>query len=95
VAHQDLELALARWVVGALAAEDVPQLAAEALARGCNAMSVAILAGLRRPTSADILDELPALLDELGVALPEKRVALKTHVDAIAHENRGRDGDTV
>jgi hypothetical protein len=47
---------------------------------------VAVLAGLRQPTSADIEAELPALLQELGTSLPEKREALKLHVDTVAHE---------
>lgn len=84
--NQNLELALARWVLGALSPEDVPLAATEALVQGCNARSVAVLAGLQRPTTADVLDELPALLQELGAIGPEEREALKTHVDAMAHE---------
>ena len=83
---QNLELALARWVLDVLAPEDVPFVATEALVRGCNAESVAVLAGLQRPTTADVLDELPALLEELRVSLPERREALKIHVDAVARD---------
>ena len=45
---QELEIAPGRWVLDALAPEDVPALATDALARGCNAESVAVLAGLER-----------------------------------------------
>ena len=83
---QNLELALARWVLNELPPEDVPMVATEALVHGCNAMSVAVLAGLQRPTSADIEEELPALLEELRVSLPERREALKIHVDAVARD---------
>ncbi len=49
-------------------------------------MPVAVLAGLQGPTQADILAELPALLEELGASLPEKREALKAYVDAVAQD---------
>ena len=82
--NQNLELALARWVLNEPPPEDVPRVATEALVHGCKAMSVAVLAGLQRPTGADIEEELPALLEELRVSLPERREALKIHVDAVA-----------
>jgi hypothetical protein len=59
-------------------------LATDAVARGCEARSVAVLGGLKRPTSADVEDELPALLHELGVTLPSEREAAKVAVDALA-----------
>jgi hypothetical protein len=76
--EQDLELILARWVLRALPPEDVPALATEALVRGCEAASVAVVAGLSRPTRSEIEDELPDILRELDVTLPSKREALKT-----------------
>jgi hypothetical protein len=84
--NQNLELTLARWVLGELPPEDVPMVATEALVQGCSAMTVAVLAGLQRPTSADVEAELPALLEELRVSLPERREALKIHVDAVARD---------
>ena len=84
--NQNLELTLARWVLNVLHPEDVPMVATEALVHGCKAMSVAVLAGLERPASADIEEELPALLEELRVSLPERSDALKIHVDAVARD---------
>jgi hypothetical protein len=84
--EQDLELILARWVLRALPPEDVPALATEALVRGCEAASVAVVAGLSRPTRSEIEDELPEILRELDVTLPSKREALKTHVDPVARD---------
>jgi hypothetical protein len=84
--NQNLELALARWVLNELPPEDVPMVATEALVHGCRAMSIAVLAGLQRPTSADVEAELPALLEELRVSLPGRREALKIHVDAVARD---------
>ena len=84
--NQNLELTLARWVLNVLPPEDVPKVATDALVHGCKAMSVAVLAGLERPASADIEEVLPALLEELRVSLPERSNALKIHVDAVARD---------
>ena len=73
-------------MLNVLPPEDVPTVATEALVHGCKAMSVAVLAGLERPASADIEEELPALLEELRVSLPERSDALKIHVDAVARD---------
>ena len=82
----NLELVLAMWVLDELHPEDVPVLATEALVQGCKSEAVAVLAGLHKPTGADVLDEIPALLQELGVALPGESEALKVYVDAVASD---------
>lgn len=81
-----LRVVLARWVLGEVWPEDVPQLAIDALLRGCQSTSVAVIAGLDRPTRRDVEDELPALLGELGLSLPSRGAALKTVVDDVARE---------
>jgi hypothetical protein len=78
------DLLLAEWVHGRLASEDVPRLAVEAIERGCSSPAVAVLAGARHPTRADVEDELPALLRELGRRRPSELEALKTLVDDCA-----------
>ena len=83
---EDLELILARWVLGDIAPENVPALATDALVDGCGASSVAVLAGLSRPTGSEIEEQLPALLRELGVTLPSERDAVKVAVDGLARE---------
>ena len=76
-----LPLFLARWVLGDFYPEDVPQLAVDALLRGCQSINVAVIAGLTRPTQGEVDEELRALLRELGHRLPSDTVALKIVVD--------------
>lgn len=78
-------LLLARWVLELLAPEEVPDLATTALLDGCTAQSVAVLAGLSRPTRGDVEDELPRLLSDLRTCRPTEREALKALVDDTAH----------
>lgn len=82
--RENVDLLLARWVLGRLAPEDVPRLAVEALERGCGSPAVAVLAGAHDPTRADIEDELPAVLRDLGRSRPSELQALKTLVDDCA-----------
>jgi hypothetical protein len=84
-ADEALYLILARWVLGELPPEDVPPLAVQALLRGCDSPSVAVLAGLNRPTLGDIEVELRDLLLELRISRPSQRAALKAMVDHVAH----------
>jgi hypothetical protein len=56
----------------------------QALERGCESSAVAVLAGAQAPTRADIEDELPALLREVGRTRPSELEALKTLVDDCA-----------
>jgi hypothetical protein len=82
----DLELILARWVLGELAPEDVPALATDALVRGCESTAIAVLAGLRRPTRLEVEDELPAVLRAVGRYLPPWWRAVEVCVNVWAHE---------
>jgi hypothetical protein len=70
-----LDEQLARWVLGELPPEDVPQLATDALQAGCGALGVAVLAGLDRPTRGEVEEELPSVLRHLGKSLPSRREA--------------------
>jgi hypothetical protein len=79
-----LRLLLARWVLEELAPDDVPALAMDALADGCDVTEVAVLAGLNRPTRRDVEDELVPLLRRLRIERPTRLGALKTLVDACA-----------
>lgn len=79
-----LELLLARWVLARLPPEAVPALAIDALQGGCASASVAIWAGLGRPTQAEIEAELPSLLKELRMTRPTQLQALKRLVDDCA-----------
>lgn len=82
--RENIDRLLARWVLGRLAPEDVPGLAVEALRRGCGSPAVAVLGGAHDPTRADVEDELPALLRDLGRSRPSELEALKTLVDDCA-----------
>jgi hypothetical protein len=73
-------------VLEELPPEEVPRLATDALEQGCEAKSVAALAGLRRPTRAEVLDLLPAFLQELGLSLPSQSEALKVVIDEVARK---------
>jgi hypothetical protein len=75
---------MARWVLDDPAPEAVPDVAAEALVNGCEMAEVAVLAGMRRPSRAEVEDELMALLRRLRVARPTRSAAIKTVVDACA-----------
>lgn len=77
----NIELLLCEWVLGLTPPEDVPDLAVRALQAGCGSAAVSVLAGLQRPTRADVDAELPRLLRELGTVRPSEPEALKTLVD--------------
>jgi hypothetical protein len=69
----DREWLAVRWVRGELAPEEVPVLAVEALARGCDSPSLRLLAGVvGRPTMADVHELVEACFREFGIALPAK-----------------------
>jgi hypothetical protein len=76
---------LLRLVVEELPPEEVPRLATDALEQGCEAKSVAALAGLRSPTRAEVLDLLPAFLQELDL-MPSQSEALKAVIDEVARK---------
>lgn len=63
-------MALARWVLGELAPELVPELAVQAVQGGCEAPSVVLLAGLHAPTEREIEDELVGVFRELWQRAP-------------------------
>ena len=78
------ENALALWVLGKLPPERIPDLAARALEHGCEAPSVAALAGMQSPTTRDVEDLLAAVLLETRTARPSRPEALKVVVDECA-----------
>lgn len=60
-----------RWVREELAPEDVPALAVEAMARGCDSPSLRMLAGFTgRPTMADVYELVESCFREFDIALP-------------------------
>lgn len=79
-----LEMALARWVLGELAPELVPELAVQAVQAGCEAPSVVLLAGQHAPTEREIEDELVGVFRETGLTPPTEMQALKVIVDECA-----------
>jgi len=91
----DIDLLLAASVLKRLASEDVPGLAVAALERGCESDAVETLAGAHQPTRADIEDELPRLLHDLGRDRPSELHALKTLVDDCARRIADGDVDPV
>jgi hypothetical protein len=66
----------ARWVVGQLPPEELPDLATEALAAGADSTSLALLAGLSRPTRAEAGPLFEKVLAESGVRVPGFREAV-------------------
>ena len=83
---QRVHLLLAEWVLDRLAPERVLHLATEALEQGCEAPSVAMLAGLDNPTKADIEDLVPRLLSDVGLQRPTRAVAVKELADDVARQ---------
>ncbi len=67
---QPIDVVLAEWVLERLPAERVPELAVRALEDGCDCSTVAALAGLERPTRADVEDHLPRILADLELRRP-------------------------
>lgn len=80
---QRLDLLLAEWVLDRVASERVPQLAVRALEEGCEAPTVALLAGLRGPTRAEIEDVMPRLLTDTGRVRPTRIQAVKALADHV------------
>src|SRR5262249_40532348 len=72
------DLEAARWVLRDLAPEVLPHLAVQALQEGIDAESLAILAGLHRPTAEEAGPLFEAMLRELGVAIPSHDTAVWT-----------------
>jgi hypothetical protein len=57
---------LAVWELGLLPPERVPEVAVDALKRGCGLTEIAVLAGMDRPLRRDVEDELGDLLRRVG-----------------------------
>src|SRR5215471_6594239 len=60
----------ARWYFGDLNPEEWPQLSCEFLETGFDGRCLRLLAGLDKPTRADIEEVVPGALNELGIAVP-------------------------
>jgi hypothetical protein len=66
------ELLLAEWVHGDLPPEAIPELAVEAMSRGCDTPTLRRLAGATEPlTRADLDGEVLQCFRELGLRTPE------------------------
>jgi len=67
------QLIHARWTLGKLPSEDAPSLAQDALQFGHDGKNVRRIAGLVRPSQADLLPLMPGFLAEIGVSAPLAR----------------------
>ncbi|MGW0877350.1 hypothetical protein ACWD3Z_43865 [Streptomyces sp. NPDC002740] len=76
VVHLPLEEAAWRYQVDQVCPENLPMTAAEALAAGADTPALCELAGLpRNADPRDIRDTFEQALAELGIALPDRRLA--------------------
>jgi hypothetical protein len=66
----DVKLIAARWYLGELAGEDMPEIARQALELGHDGKHLRGLAGLISPTRRDVAETVDGALRELGVQSP-------------------------
>jgi hypothetical protein len=69
------QLIHARWILGKLPSEEAPSLAQDALGLGYDGRNVRRIAGLLRPTRADLLPLMPGFLEEMGISTPMTKEA--------------------
>jgi hypothetical protein len=70
---RDLKTLAAMWYVGAIFAEDVPEIACEALEHGYDGRHLRYLAGLSHPLTRDIAKTVDCALQEMGFPAPITR----------------------
>ena len=87
----NVELAQARYSIGRLPGEDLPELASELLAKGIDTSAVRELAGLRRPTARDAGPVFERVLADLG--RPTMPVAVAAQVIARDLARRAVSGE--
>jgi hypothetical protein len=89
----EFDVAVARWRLGEVVAERLPAAATEALAVGCDAPSLAQLAGMRGTRSSEIEPLVARVLEERGRAVPSEDEALKWVADDLVR--RMVDGEAA
>ena len=67
-----MQLAVAKWVLGLLSSEELPEIATCALETGHDTPALRQLAGELRPVMSDVRPIFNKALIELGTALPSK-----------------------
>ena len=72
----NLELAICFWVLDLLPSEEIPEIAADALADGMDSRTLRIMAGERNPSWFEIAPLFQKVLEELKVQMPSRQVAM-------------------
>ena len=72
---KELRLAVARWTIGRLRGEELPEIACRAIERGLDSPALAELASMRKPTLRDAEPILVAAMRELGIDELDRRSA--------------------
>ncbi len=81
-----LQLVAAKWVLGVVGAESLPESASTALVHGCDSPSLRRLAGLAGVTDIETTRLFEVALAELSIAVPKPRDA----VVMLSHELANR-----
>ncbi len=77
----DPELLQARWVLGGIRSDDLPDLAVSALQQGLDGTALRQLAGLVRPTMADLEDLPQRAFIDMGLPLMSRDQAVNVLID--------------
>lgn len=72
----DWRLQTARWVLGRIHGEELPQIATDAMVQGDDSPSLRLLAADSRPTIGEAGPLFLAALQELKIDLPDQRAAI-------------------
>jgi hypothetical protein len=89
----DPQMIAARWYLGDLAAEKLPNLACEAIELGHKGKHLSELAGLVKPTKRDVAALVDGSLREMGVAAPmTKDEAAKWMLESVKADARTEGG---
>ena len=70
-----LAIALARWQLGSIRGDELPEAATAALEAGADSPNLRTLAGLKDPTLDEAVPYLRRAAEELGLPAPTKRAA--------------------
>lgn len=83
---ETLQTALTRFIVGSLPSDDLPDIAAHALASGLDSPSLRSLAGASRAEPREARDLFLAAVSELGFRIPSETEARRALVRLWAHQ---------
>jgi hypothetical protein len=83
---QDFDVAIARWKLGELAAEEIPAAAVEALSVGCDTPSLGLLAAMDGSGWSEIESVVDRVLADRGRSAPTGKDAVKVIADALLQE---------